>query len=88
MAHRRPHRAVGDAAPDPVADAELGLDQRVHEVVREVFAAARTADGEHHAVVPFDQRLDGAPVGHPREGEPHAVQHRGPAKRFPERITG
>jgi hypothetical protein len=70
--HAVPHDPVGHAAPDAVGHAEGLLDQRVHQVVREIGAATGTPDPEDDTVVPLDQRLDGAPVGHPLERDPHA----------------
>jgi hypothetical protein len=81
--HAAPHHAVGDAAPDAVVDLQICLDHRVHQVVRQVGAAAGTAHGEHDPVAPLDEGLDRTTVGHPSEGHPHHSSLRRRVNRFP-----
>jgi hypothetical protein len=69
--HAAPDDAVGDAAPDAVGHPELGLDEGVQEVVRQIGSPAGAAQREGHTVVPLDERLDRPAVGSALEGHAH-----------------
>lgn len=63
--------AGGDAAPDPVGDAKLALDDQMPDVMRQRRARPAALQPEDHSVVPLDHGIRDLLVGRSRKRYTH-----------------